>query len=1614
MNQTILGLSLIGTVACGLLTGAVGVRSQIIPDNTLPVDSRVAPGCTRCTIDGGTVRGVNLYHSFREFSVPTGGEAFFNNGLQIQNILTRVTGSSISNIDGLIRANGTASLFFLNPNGILFGPNTRLQVGGSFVASTASSFKFSDGSEFSATRPQAPPLLTINITPGLQMGAIAPGSTIVNQGNLIAGQDLMLESDRLDLQGQLWAGRNLTLQAQDSMKIRDSATAPFIAMAGGDLLVQGNRSVDIFALNHPVSELVSGGTMLFKSANPVNGDAHYWSAGTFRIEQLNGELGTLVSLYDPIIRSQGDVTFQDYRGTSLHILAGGRVTAGAIVITGNDTIANTINPTATPTLATVPLSNGSQVVIDGSARPTVDIRAGMDPSEIGTPLGTSGYNPPFLFGFGSLLLVGQNSFIFPQSSPPPNNPTITGSDIEINVISVDQPNGQVLLTNQFRPNRSLPDGSITVNSNSVLGYSGIYTDSRVGNGGDVTLDARGTIRLNGDIVTSSISSPGNGGSVTLGNGGSVTLLAGGDITLAPNNSVYSEGLLGGSITLRSGGTLSLQGGFIQSASNTSGLRAGGDVNVTVRSLILRDGASLGAETSGGAASGNLTVNALEKVQLVGAGPRDGSALFSVTRGNGKGGDVTITTPELFLSNGGQVAVNTLGAGAGGNLTIRTTKLIDITGRTPSGRSASSLGTNTEGDGNAGIMTIETDQLRLLNGAQIGAGTFKAGNGGKVNITASDIRISGRDTGLYTTANQDSTGNAGDVEIRTDLLLVEDNGDLTANTTSQGRGGAITITANQLMVQSGGEISARTLSRGTGGQITINAKNTVEVKGRSRISTASLPDATGSAGGLSITTNRLTLLEGGQIDSSSFGIGRGGDVFVTADSIEASGLSISGQSASGLFVSANSQLANAGSGGSLKINTRQLLIRDSAQFSAGTFGGGEGGSLEINASESIRIEGGNPEIFSGIFSAAASTGNAGDIQISTPLLALQGKSTLDAGTAGEGHAGSIVVSTSTLTLSDGASVATNTSSSGRAGNITLKIRDRVTLTDPGTSLKADTTANSTGDGGNITVTANSFDALQGGQLATTTGGTGKAGNITLTIRDRLNLADPDTGLFADTALGSSGAGGSIDITTGAFSLSNGAQLRASTSGQGDAGNVSVRNAQTVSLFTNSSISTAANEGAAGQGGNVTIQAGLLTVDGNARISASTATPKRAGDVEITANDFAASKGGQIQTTTSNSGKAGNITLKVNNRVTLTAPGTSLSANTTANSTGDGGNISVTANSFEASRGGQLLTTTGGTGKAGDITLQVRDRVSLADSGTAILANTAKGSSGQGGNIIIDPELVEVKRGARIAVDSEGTGQGGNLSITAKNLTLDQGSITATTASANGGNITLDVKDLILLRRNGLISATAGTTQSGGDGGNINIQARFIIGVLGENSDITANAFTGRGGNINITTNAIFGLLPQPQLTPLSDITASSQFGLNGTVTINSLNVDPSKGLEELGFTPVDPSKLVVQGCNSGRKVVEGQSRFVVLGRGGLSASPDDVFGGTPVLTDLGSPIASSAMTDPAPAAPAVSAPTEIVEAQGWVKGANGEIYLVNYASNPPLNGTQLFPVQCQGL
>ncbi|WP_144863777.1 filamentous hemagglutinin N-terminal domain-containing protein, partial [Hyella patelloides] len=250
-------------------------QAQITPDNTL--NTQVNSDGNVSEITGGQTRGENLFHSFQDFSVLTGNEAFFDNANNISNIFSRVTGGNISNIDGLIRANGSASLFLINPNGIIFGENAQLNIGGSFLGSTASSILFEEG-EFSATDLDTPPLLTINAPIGLGLednpGEIVNRSTglevsSVNNLSLVGGKiefeggNVTASGGNVELGGLSTAG-TIGISEDGSLIFPDDVAKADLTLSNGaevDVIGAGGGNITVNArnLNLRASSLLRAG-----------------------------------------------------------------------------------------------------------------------------------------------------------------------------------------------------------------------------------------------------------------------------------------------------------------------------------------------------------------------------------------------------------------------------------------------------------------------------------------------------------------------------------------------------------------------------------------------------------------------------------------------------------------------------------------------------------------------------------------------------------------------------------------------------------------------------------------------------------------------------------------------------------------------------------------------------------------------------------------------------------------------------------------------------------------------------------------------------------------------------------------------------------------------------------------------------------------------------------------------------------------------------------------------------------------------------------------------------------------------------------------------------------
>jgi filamentous hemagglutinin family protein len=137
---------LISLIICGKTQS---IKAQVIPDKTLQNQNSIIKNETnRDIIEGGAIRGKNLFHSFSEFNVGDNRSVYFANPVNINNILTRVTGNNSSNILGTLGVSGNANLFLINPNGINFGTNAKLDLKGSFIASTADKIIFNNYEDY--------------------------------------------------------------------------------------------------------------------------------------------------------------------------------------------------------------------------------------------------------------------------------------------------------------------------------------------------------------------------------------------------------------------------------------------------------------------------------------------------------------------------------------------------------------------------------------------------------------------------------------------------------------------------------------------------------------------------------------------------------------------------------------------------------------------------------------------------------------------------------------------------------------------------------------------------------------------------------------------------------------------------------------------------------------------------------------------------------------------------------------------------------------------------------------------------------------------------------------------------------------------------------------------------------------------------------------------------------------------------------------------------------------------------------------------------------------------------------------------------------------------------
>jgi len=858
-------LSPLPLMVLGCLIPTSAKAQQVTPDGT--TSTTVNRDGNDFTIEQGNRAGDNLFHSFDEFSVPTQGSAAFNNTADIANIFSRVTGSNISSIDGLLSANGVANLYLINPNGIIFGENASLDLGGSFFASTANSLLFEGGEEFSASNPQAAPLLEVSIPIGLSFRD-NPGDIVNRFG------DLLLE---------------------------DSKTLAFI---GGDVRFERTEfstvNIDIISLpgaNLEIGGITEAGTIEINDDNSVS----------FPDNVVRGN----ISFNGSIIRTLSDnggsinISGRDISFDSSEIITLGE-NGGSINISGRD-----ISLTNDSQI-TIDRLNGAEVSFDNS-----DMFANRDNKDSiniqGENLELN--NISFISATNEINLeitedlTLNNSFINDMMGEEETRDSV---NINIDADDVNLINGGQIRSAAAGPGQV---GNINISVNNLNILTGRITAETggQGDGGNITINATDTVLIDNQIIPEPIG-PEDASDLLIspegrearartreaqengeepaprGNAGSVNISTSVTPSLAIGN--FTSDVVGnaGSININSPNLTITNDGQINSEADTRGLSGNaGSINIDlINDLDIINGGSILASTNGQGNAGEININAQNNIVIDGissgidrgqpsrVNAGDPSRIASLVEpgaeGNSEG--ISLSSRNLTITNGGRVDASTLSEGNSGLVDIDILETITIDGENLENSFPSSILSLSFERGNSQGVSINTQSLNLTNRGSILTVTGGQGNAGTIDINANESVIidsviveGGFPSGLYASAIEDS-GNGGDINLFTDQLILNRGGrievgnldelNLLSSIPGTGEPGNINIEVNSLSLNDQASINATTQSE-TGNSANINLTISEDIRLENNSSISARAEATANGGNVFINADNGFIL-----------------------------------------------------------------------------------------------------------------------------------------------------------------------------------------------------------------------------------------------------------------------------------------------------------------------------------------------------------------------------------------------------------------------------------------------------------------------------------------------------------------------------------------------------------------------------------------------------------------------------------------------------------------------------------------------------------------------------------------------------------------------------------
>jgi filamentous hemagglutinin family protein len=600
-------------------------------------------------INGGERTGNNLFYSFEEFSIPEGMEAVFENATDIENIFTRITEESVSNIEGILKTQGGANFFLVNSNGIIFGQNAQLNVGGSFIATTADSIQFKGGT-FATSDSTTEPIITIDRPIGLNFGG-NPGAITVN-GN---GSPISRSSDLVSQSVPF--NRDIDIKG---LSVKPGNT---LALVGGNLDIKGGS----LAANSGSIELgsVSSGQVSLNSA--LNG----WILGygtklsLENIEFSEKSLADVSGTGKPSIYIRGNnVSLKD--GSILLNQSTSDTSAGILKINAAESliISGATQDKTPSSIITETLNDGNAADISISTN-NLQLRDGgmINSSTFGR--GNSG---ALSIEVSNLAQLSRNSpeslKILPSSISTASLGRGNAGNISLSVEKFLASNGSRVLSTTLGTGNT---GSVDVNADSIEidgttekdGFAGFIGSSTLnsGNAGNVMISTTSLKLSNSASVSTDSISDGNAGNVTIKSSELVEIIGSDPNRKNVPSAITSSVDVEESEIIRQ---------FLGISSIPNG--EAGNVSIDTPFLSVSEGARINVRNQGTGDGGTLSINA-SKLNLL----SDGRIIAAAA--SGTGGNISINTENLQIDGGSEITATAENNGDDGNVTINTTALL---------------------------------------------------------------------------------------------------------------------------------------------------------------------------------------------------------------------------------------------------------------------------------------------------------------------------------------------------------------------------------------------------------------------------------------------------------------------------------------------------------------------------------------------------------------------------------------------------------------------------------------------------------------------------------------------------------------------------------------------------------------------------------------------------------------------------------------------------------------------------------------------------------------------------------------------------------------------------